>query len=229
LAEAVLVSRWDRGYWFMGTTAYFDESGVDRSHRIAVVAGFVASTKDWIAFEVAWKKQMAQKPPRMKWKKYVQAECVPFARIAREFSMKAINCPCDHKAFEFIIGSSKNDFVGRLDNIYSFCSRWCCQILDNLVSEREMPEGALPVKVVFDKGSEHERSLDRGYTAYYGSAKDTRLCGCPIFDNDETILPLQAAHLFAWLLSKHYNLRKPEKEALRIIGSEGHATQPILN
>src|SRR5712664_2485408 len=85
-AQAVLVSRWKEGYWLMltvGTTAYFDESRIDPSHNVAVVAGFVASTDMWSGLDKKWKRLMEDKPPKLHWKKYVQQECVAFAKLAR--------------------------------------------------------------------------------------------------------------------------------------------------
>lgn len=232
-----MVGLWKEGYWLVatvGVSAYFDESGVDRSHRIAVVAGFVATTDMWTEFERQWSKQMAHKPPKLKWKKYVQQECVSFSKIARKFSLKAIDCPCTHGIFQAFSEAepspinNENASSGlRITSIYEYCSLICCEILDNWANERKLKRVDTPIKVIFDKGSEHQAMLDRGYETYYKRKTNTYLRGAAIFERDDVLLPLQAAHLFAWLLSKHHNNRTPERKALDIIMRDGHASHPF--
>jgi hypothetical protein len=236
LAQALLVGRWKQGYWLM-MNAYFDESRIDPSHQFSVVAGFVSSTDLWTNFEKMWSRQMALKPKRVKWKKYIQQNPIPFAQIARTYSYKAINFPCSRARFqemhsehvEPISREKRKGHIFLIDNVYAFCSSMCCESLDYWAKGKKLNRST-PIKVVFDKGSEYEYSLEKGYQSYFSQKSKTYLCGAPIFDQDDFILPLQAAHLFAWLLSKHYNEAKsegPEHEALKIICERGHATQPV--
>jgi hypothetical protein len=227
-----MVGRWKRGVWLMatvGTTAYFDESSVDQSHSVCVVAGFVASTDMWIGFEKLWKRALAKRG-KLTWKKYVQAHPARFAEIAHGHTLKAIQFHCSHTLFRVmhdkhvrpIAKENRTNLVNLMDSPYAHCSAACCDILDNWARDKKLRRSIVPIKVIFDKGASHQVQLERGYKAYYKQKKGTYLIGEPIFESDDCLVPLQASHLLAWLLSKHYNNRTPENEALEIICKNNH-------
>jgi hypothetical protein len=231
-----------RGYWFMatiGTTAYFDDSRTDRKHDTAVVAGLVSTTDMWCGLERKWERLMRDKPSRLPWKKYVQQNCVPFAKLARTFSLKAIGVPIPHSILEIVrrsIEPARKHGEGRvtshilclISEAYSFCSFGCCETLDSWAHEQA--QISRPVKVVFDAGSSHEVLLRRGYEEYYKKMKrdDTYLSHDPLSDDDDIVLPLQAAHLYSWLLAKKANGDNSEVEALEIICDKGHGI-PVID
>jgi hypothetical protein len=232
LAEAVLISRWKQGYWFMatiGTAAYFDESRVDPSHKVAVVAGFVATTDMWIGFEKKWAALISDKPAKLPWKNYVQRNSIPFAKLARTYSLKAINFPLRQDSFPLFPARRGSDRTTHMVNIfssaYSACSFVCCALLDAWAADRQLRKCITPVKVVFDHGTPHQIHFERGYIEYYKSRPETYLSRVPLFEDDNTILPLQAAHLYAWLLSRAHNGTGRENKALEIINRQGHVMQ----
>jgi len=241
LAQAVLLSRWKQGYWFMGTigtTAYFDDSCLDASHNIGLVAGFIATTDMWCHLEKKWSQLMSKKPPRLKWKNYVQRNCLYFAHLAKTYTLKAVGFSLPNREYKPIFDLWQAAVMPHARNLHryipylmseagAFCSFMCCEQLDTWAHERKLRKSLHPIKVVFDKGSEFQHSLEKGYEAYY-SSKKTYLLSTPIFDSDEDVLPLQAAHLFAWLLSRSNNQalsgESPESKALNIIREGNHST-----
>ena len=111
-----------------------------------------------------------------------------------------------------------------LDSAYSFCCFGCCLQLDNWAHDRKPRKEITLVKVIFDLGGEHEIALKRGYEAFYNDNPHTYLSKVASFEDDDTVLPLQAAHLYAWLTSRAYNNKPSENQALDIIRRDGHAT-----
>lgn len=227
LAQATLVSRWRQGYWLMLTTAsaYFDESGVDPAHQFAIVAGFVASTDMWCEFDRRWQEFMRNKPTELHWKKYIQRNCVSFAKLARTFSIKAINVTLRQSNLQRFPPRNGSDRISHMVNLfsspYAVCSFICCGLLDEWANQEHL-EG--PVKVVFDAGSSEEAYFRRGYEEAFTSKKNTLLSRVPIFEDDNTVLPLQAAHLYAWLLFKTNNTKRGTEasRAVKIIEEQGH-------
>jgi hypothetical protein len=212
-------------------TAYFDESRDDPNHAFAVVAGFVASMDAWDEFELRWASLMVDKPPRLHWKNFVQNRDhnVAFSKVIRDCGLHPIDSAFPQIGMRLLRAANVQtkglDKARRmLDFPYSICAITCCEYLDIWAHLQKLRKEERPIKVVFDDGNAFELVLKRAYKAFYSAKSNTYLSTTPSFEDDDCVLPLQAAHLYAWLLSKSQNERKPESEALNNI-LEGHHSQ----
>ncbi len=71
-------------------------------------------------------------------------------------------------------------------------------------------------EVVFDDGHSDKSYLERGYKFYCSRHPNTALPAVPLFKEDKSLQPLQAAHHYAWLVSKSLN-EQYESNELRTI------------
>jgi hypothetical protein len=235
LAKTVLLSAWRGSTWvFMATielsSAYFDESRLNGS--FPVVAGFWSPINVWLYCDELLKRALRDKPERLAAKKYVREHSLQFAKLLTVLDLLPIFATLERKAFAPIFDSKGS---GKLlfSNAYTSCAYSCCQLLDLHGLELAWRK---PIKVVFDDGAEDKISLERGYRKYYASKTDSLLSKTPLFQDDEGTLPLLAADLYAWLLSKKYNsdISGEEAQALNVLHfsssifielDEGHAQQ----
>jgi hypothetical protein len=220
LAKTVLLGKWQDGVWvFMAvvapSSAYFDESRLDEN--FPVVAGFWNPVDMWIACEKELRYALRSKPENLATKKYVREHPLDFAKLLNTFTLHAISATIERDAVGNL-WELKGMGVDRFANAYASCSWACCEMLDDQGLRKGWQK---PIKVVFDDGAVGKIHLDRGYRKYYANKENSLLSKVPLFEDDEEVLPILGADLYAWLLSRHYNsmLKGEEIEALNMIHS----------
>ncbi|HUL32538.1 MAG TPA: DUF3800 domain-containing protein [Candidatus Eisenbacteria bacterium] len=199
------------------SAAYFDESRIDKNNPFPVVAGFWNPVDVWIAFERKLKAEIADKPKGLSLKKYLRSEPVRFAKFISTYTLLPIHATIERKYFKPLFGKIASNQI-LYDNVYSTCAYMCCDALDEKAMSQKWHK---PIKVVFDDGNEYKWALDRGYRKYYAEAIDTRLAKVPLFEDNETTIPLLAGDFYAWLLSRNLNVNDDDdldvQMALQII------------
>jgi hypothetical protein len=214
LAKTVLLNAWSGSVWlFMVpvelSAAYFDESRTNE--EFPVVAGFWNPINVWMHCESHLQRALREKPANLSAKKYVRDNPSLFAKILTVFELRPIFATLERKSFEPLFAAQGDGRV-LFSNAYSSCAYMCCELLDWHAIQSNM---RTPIKVVFDDGTEakHKIALERGYRKYYADKPDSRLSKVPLFEDDEQTLPLLAADLYAWLLSRKYNFVLTPEEA----------------
>jgi hypothetical protein len=214
------------------SAAYFDESRTNEA--FPVVAGFWNPIDVWIHCEEYLTRALRDKPANLSAKKYVRANSLTFAKILTVFASRPIFTTLERRVFAPLFAAN-GDGELLFSNAYAACSYTCCEMLDIHAAEHGIHN---PIKVVFDDGTEvkHKMALERGYKKHYADKPDSRLSKTPLFQDDEETLPLLAADLYAWLLSRKYNyiMTPEESDALAYLESpytlhieldESHARQ----
>jgi len=240
LAEALFVGRWREACWgFMSipnSTAYFDESRVDASHKFAVVAGFFNTTDMWIEFEKRWK-DAAQHISESDIKKHLRyrpstaqvnpeyeeqrlSDSIILAKVIRDFAFWPVSVILEREKFESLFAKLEGcaGSAQLVSSAYAICSFGCCELLDELASHNQIRKEWTPIKVVFDEGNQPGRiPFERGYKAYYGTKAGSCLKKTAVFEDRDDIIPLKAADTYAWLLSRYKNKNEelPALQALR--------------
>jgi hypothetical protein len=210
------------------SAAYFDETRVDGSHRFPVVAGFWSSLEKWTMFEEEWVKAFPRIPKKHGRARSKQpdaqryADALAMAKLIREFAVLSVYVTIEKRAFQYLEGrflkNIKKSDAPHLSTLYAVCTFFCCEVLDSFFKFAMEEDKSLrvPIKVVFDDGNEYKDWLDRGYRARYSNNLETYLAKVPLFEDDETLPPLRAADLYAWLLGRYFNERQ-ETKALKIL------------
>lgn len=212
------------------STAYFDETSVDESHKFSVVAGFFGTRQMWTLFERKWRGVAI---PDAEVKKYFRhrpssnnrpedekryRDALTLAEVMRNYTFWSVYVTLDREMFQplFDALAKHKSRAPLLSSAYTICSFACCELLDQLAEHNQLGKDESPIQVVFDKGNENERWLEKGYGAYYKTQGKSFLSKNPAFLNDDGVIPLKAADAYAWLLARKYN-RGEELEALKTI------------
>jgi hypothetical protein len=229
LAKTVLLGKWQDGVWaFMAvvapSAAYFDESRLDEN--FPVVAGFWNPVDLWIVCEEQLQRALRHKPENITAKKYVRGRSLEFAKILSAFTLYPLSATVERDAVGHL-WKFKGMGDDRFANAYATCAYACCEMLDDHGIQQGWQK---PIKVVFDDGAAGKIYLERGYRDYYAKKENSLLSKVPLFEDDEEVLPILAADLYAWLLSRHYNstLVGEEIEALNTL-HQGRPLGIIIN
>ena len=221
----------------VSSTAYFDESRVDQSHKFAVVAGFFNTSDMWEVFEKKWK-TAAKDIPDSEIKKYFRhrpsvreseldkkryRDSLILAQVMRDYALWPISVILEREKFQPYFDALKGQekLAPLLSSAYTVCSFSCCVLLDEMARKRKVRHEWTPVKVVFDKGNPDEHWLEKGYESYFASHSETYLKRASVFEYDDDLIPLKAADSYAWLLARKYNEHE-ELEALKVLRETGH-------
>jgi hypothetical protein len=215
------------GWLLMILQAFIDDSYSPGGEF--VLGGHIASTESWAKFARDWeqmlpygvlnkrgryhfkKKEMAQTPERMR-------RVGAFYRIVEEHALVSISCRINitelKRARERIHVPGLHidwDFLG---NPFMVAFR---SLMDMFHSHRKKLDGIIPadqkVDFIFDRQSER-KIIDAGWDDYIARRppefKD--LYGAtPRFEDDDDLLPLQAADLWAWWVREWYEAGTPEQ------------------
>ncbi|GEM_PF-6240990 len=221
LAKSLLLGGWRKGWWCL-LTAYLDESCTDEGHRFPVIAGFLGHTKTWMAFERQWNRYASGN-------KRADRKDTNLARIAAESNIFPIYMGIDRIAFASVLRNCKarspktsEPMIKLWSNAYGACSYMCCQLLDGTARRLTVPPDTR-IKVVFDDGNPDKRTFELAYRKYRAQKRDSYLSDVPLFENDRSLPPLQAADLYAYALSRFWN-RGVKTEAYKLI-HESHRVQ----
>lgn len=193
---------------FLVLQAYVDASGKG-DPNLLVIAGYIATAETWEKFSEAWKarldeagmlffkmNQMAGKPEIVAW----------FYRLIEEFEIKAsiaviINTAELVEVERSVKYPSNITNPNSADNPYYWGFKYIVGSLAQYQHEFKLLE---PVDFIFDNDSEKVK-IPMAWDLMKSAARDDigRLMGdMPIYRDDEKIMPLQAADLYAWWVLK---------------------------
>ena len=222
LAKTVLLNKLQGGVFaFMATetySAYFDESRVTGNDPYPVMAGFLSTVDRWMAIEQGLDIEFKKKPAHLDPKKYMRENPLVFAQIFANIKLQPIHAVIERKVIDSVYDKNRRTHPF-FSSAYTNCAYCCCERLDYFAQINNLPK---PIEVVFDNGQEDEVYLTRGYRGYYKHKTESHLSADPIFKSEREVLPLLAADLYAWLVSKAHNEKgSPEipkiEEALAVI------------
>jgi hypothetical protein len=232
----------------MPLQAFIDDSGSDGSSGpLFVLAGFVSSTEGWAEFSNAWR-PLVREPPITEPFKMKDAMALAGAFDRRNGWTEALrdvrvarlaDIVCDHalvRVSTSIRHDEFNQYIKSLptplrtltsDSPYVLLA----QSLMTYVAEMSPIVGLTePCDFVFDEQCGFSDELLRLWPSYKQIAQQTSktdmpsfLGSPPIFRDDATFLPLQAADMYAWSLRRDYAdnqvLYMPPRPALKRLSS----------
>ena len=199
--------------------AYIDDSGVKGTDPVLVLAGFLSSAEKWAAFFDDWKKQLEAHPSIAYLKMNEAARTVPsgefygwseedidaklrgFVSVLKRYAQRAIYVLIDLEAHTelHIEGPQKDAFYTAATTMLSAV---CFDCLDEGIKEE--------IEIIFDTQVIFGPRLALWYPAIkdalnQSANEDQRdlarvLPPSPLFRDDHTFYPLQAADVLAWLL-----------------------------
>ena len=187
--------------------AYFDDSKQDG--QVIILAGYIASVEQWMAFSDRWKQALTMGSPR--WNAFkmsrvnlndpAQLERTEYhCRIVEEFAQGAFCNAIPVAPLKKVIQEFGID--PKYSNPYYLA--WLLTV-SNFRNFRDYGSWTETVDVYFDKQSE-ERFVQRAWEImsdrYNGDVGPFR--NAPMFRSDEEFLPLQAADLLAWWARKNW-------------------------
>lgn len=197
----------------MNFQAYIDDSMSDG--RVLILAGYIASAKEWSAFETVWKERLLQ----ARWETFHMKEIGSsldegrwltagwFYRAiedhVRAFVALAVEIePLKRAVTELGFRRAMND-PGYLDNPYILGFR---AIFDATAQYQHELGIDGPIDFIFDDRKEEDRVV-AGFDVFRrwcrADIRD-RLGRPPRFGSDDEFLPLQAADLLAWHARRHW-------------------------
>lgn len=190
--------------------AYIDDSKSDG--KLFVLAGYVAPAEAWAAFSDEWKAELDQAPAlgefkmaemnrRSSWNPNTWERCGRFYSIIERHVSAAISVTIPLDGFANAVRGSI--WPPGMENPEAIHSPywWAYQaIITSLARHQDQLGLTEPVDLVFDEQS--ERAHGRGtWEDYKGTAppEEQRVMGDPpIFRRSHSVMPLQAADLYAW-------------------------------
>lgn len=203
--------------------AYFDDSCGDEENRILVLAGCVQSYKVWADFSLAWEAALAQSPGIKhfhmrearklvgefdRWKAEDRDNKIRFlASIIENFRPWTIAVWVSRKEHDAIVKPISPYMIS-----HAYVSLFWAVIL-KLAHWHQLKGIRLPVEYVFDEqGSMGEDAAiwHRHIKSWQPPEIKALIGGTPKFENDEWVLPLQAADMLAWHIRRRKE--KPDED-----------------
>jgi hypothetical protein len=197
----------------MALKAYIDGSGTGAPDPL-VLAGYVAPAETWAAFSEEWQarldmnpkleylkmNEMAQKPER-------RERTIWFYRVIEDFVSASVSCVVHTEALKRVLAETRlwqaipESDRGSLDNPYYFAFAAIISMMSRHSKEIGLSE---PVDFIFDNESEKVQALAAWEHMKRQSLPSIRklLGETPMYRDDRTTLPLQAADLLAWWIRK---------------------------
>jgi len=191
--------------------AFIDGSGTG-SGDVLVLAGYIASANAWIGFTEDWQRLLDYRSPHYRMLSYFKMKemksspedlerCAWFYRVIEKHVLAAVSCTVSVsdlvKAVQNFPWPVWINEVHVLNNPYYFAFKAITDMLAQHQSKLGITE---PVDFVFDNESEKKRCIEAWDELKQNSRPDVRaLMGdTPIYRDDKTALPLQAADLYAY-------------------------------
>lgn len=188
---------------------------------VLVLAGYVAPAEKWARFSDDWAEMLTALPPLQRPFKMKNMWCSPerlestswLYRIIERHASAAISCAVKidelHKVWDSITWPPSARDPQQLRNPY-----YCGFLgLINGVAQAQAQIGlSEPIDFIFDEETEKGPILGGWDGLKENSHPELRpfLGDTPAWKNDETLMPLQAADLYAWWVRKWYVERAPE-------------------
>jgi hypothetical protein len=198
-------------------TAYFDESRMDDGDGgkpYPVIGGYVASVENWLSLTSQWRAVLQDNglkafhakdcwanqkefKDRVRWNKQAKCDLVNgLLDIIQEHVPLSIISTIDGEAYKELTADALAD---RFHSQYELCGFSCSVLL----GEWAEPLNPSPIALVFDQGNPHRHSFEIGHSLVrVGPWPWSRFLGSISFASDERVVPLQAADLYAWSMSR---------------------------
>jgi hypothetical protein len=201
----------------MALQGYFDDSASKVGKRPFVLAGFVSSVEQWGAFSSAWKEKLKQEP-RLAYFKMSEAMAfrgqfsrgwTPALRDQRIFELAEIILAFAQVSVQSAIWASDFDDVimgihPAVDKPYFLC---LYQLIFSIYTY-QIEHSDVECEIIFDTQSDlAPRAFQEWKKAQEVAPTPERrelMNSMPVFRDDKTVLPLQAADMYAWLIRHNY-------------------------
>jgi hypothetical protein len=214
--------------------AYFDDSCSDGDNKILVLAGCVQSYKVWADFSISWEAALVRTPSIRhfhmrdarhlegefkRWKAKDRDEKIHFlATVVETFRPWTIVAWVSRKEHDTIVKPIAPSMINHayFDLFYA--------VILKLAHWHEDMGIKLPVEYVFDeqgKLGDDAAIWHRHIKSWQAAEVAALMGGTPKFENDEWVLPLQAADMLAWHVRRRKE--KPHEELSAL------ATAPLEN
>jgi hypothetical protein len=188
--------------------AYVDGSGTG-DPDLFVLAGYIASASVWEEFSKQWKARLAEANLKY-FKMYEMSQRTEIAawfyRLIEEHDLRAaISCTINvsdlTKVCAAIRWPARMTNLEAVSNPYYFAFR---AVIDILAQYQGQLKIDAPVDFIFDEESEKANTLKHAELIKINSAPEFAklMGGTPIYLNDKSTMPLQAADLYAWWVRK---------------------------
>lgn len=195
---------------FVVLQCYVDGSGTG-NHDLFVMAGYVASAQAWANFSREWQQRLDMRPPlpyfkmsEMGWSPERIERASWFYRVIEEHVSLAISCVIPVQMFQRCMRAAPwpaGIDLSLVDNPYYVAFH---AMVNGLAHEQTAWGIKKPVDFIFDEESIRKFDLDDWYRMKIAATPEARavMGDPPIYRNDITTLPLQAADLYAWWVRK---------------------------
>src|ERR1700685_674430 len=221
---------------------YIDDSGTSPDQAIAVAAGFIAPLKAWIEFENEWNAARAipgdefkcmhmvdfvsginKKSEFLNWSDLSKKQRIlqRLRGIIKHSCLKAFALGVVKKDFELIVPPSLR--LQGFENHYVYAIR---RVLGMIAGWRQDNMAGEPIEYYFDwqeKGDSVRKEIEKVFSAAEGQDDAFKLFGlkkCGYgFREKESVLPLQAADIFAWTIYQAM-LNEIEKKKVTLLAQE---------
>jgi uncharacterized protein DUF3800 len=187
--------------------AYLDESGRGQESAAYVVAGFIAPVEAWLKFGHIWQAELDRPPPiRVLKARLGMHDSYPerideFVKVIRGHVSFRTRITIPHRHY---IKTFKGKVDKRFDNPFWVPTYSAIMVTLRFLAVRGITE---KVNFIFDNAKTKEKKLIRSGWDFYKTfaAREIKpLIGDePDFRADDTVLPLQAADMYAWHARQH--------------------------
>ncbi len=191
--------------------AYFDDSSNDECDKVLVLAGCIQSYKAWATFSLAWEAALAQSPIikhfHMGEARRLEGEFVRWKASVRDQKIHLLATVIEScRPWTMAVWVSRKEHDAIVKPIAPFMIRHSyfalfCAVVLKLANWHQDMGIQLPVEYVFDE----QGPIGDDSALWYRHIKSWQkpeisalMGGTPKFENDERILPLQAADMLAW-------------------------------
>ena len=208
--------------------AYLDDSGIGQPPA-SVMGGFVASAESWAAFSDEWQEALDMRPAisyfKMKeanacggefldWSDSRRNERVALLfSIVEKYALVGVSSAVHHEMYNAIFRGRLNRDTDILEHPYFLLFHG---VVTSIARYFQKTGQKGPIDFIFDSQPDQMKKILEGWEMFVSrTAEHLRplIENPPIFRNDKTTLPLQAADLHAWWVRRmcdSYILGKPE-------------------
>lgn len=202
--------------------AYFDETGTHKQARLTGLSGFIAPSQIWGEIATSWDARLKAEEPDHRAKVYHAVDCfngynefknlIYWTRVRRELltsdlaqilaskGISAISSALLQADWDDVFASLASDtFRLRFPSAYHLCFEHCVQQAFSW-SER-FAKGA-PVAFVFAEQNEYQEQAEQILRAYQASTERGSKIASITFSSPQKLIPLQAADLMAYEITK---------------------------
>ena len=195
--------------------AFIDDS--TESGQVLILAGYIAPSEQWALFSKEWRELLSIRPL---WPRFKMSEILTTAgdesrerilhhyAVIKKYVHSAVVIAAPLAPFLKVVETlilpewAENPYYAAWPRYYAAWPRFVGAVLQN----SEMIGINEPIDFIFDYQSEAGRIM-AGQPAIYEAMQTIhgkKIGNFPIFRNEEELLPLQAADMFAWVMRKKF-------------------------